>query len=122
VAQFQAEVAVAFEAFGLVINGIILANAVVSATAATAEAVQACINAVASLGVLSAGCVAATATAVSAGIAAVAAAIDLALSIASLGTAIALLVETTRLNGATHQHTCDIYDDVFDADARGGLL
>ncbi|MBV1921583.1 MAG: hypothetical protein KUG73_12970 [Pseudomonadales bacterium] len=122
VAQFQAEVAVAFEAFGLVINGIILANAVVSATAASAEAVQACINAVASLGVLSAGCVAATATAVSAGIAAVAAAIDLALSIASLGTAIALLVETTRLNGATHQHTCDIFDDVINADARGGLL
>ncbi len=122
VAQFQAEVDVALEAVGLAINAVILVNAVLSATAATSEAIQACINAVASLGVLTAGCVAATAAAVSAVIAAVAAGIDLALSVASLGTAIALLVETTRLNGATHQHTCDIFDDVIAADARGGLL
>jgi len=97
-------------------------NAVISATAAAAEAVQVCINAAAPLGVLTAGCVAATAAAVSAAVAAAVAAADLALAIASLGTAIALLVETTRLNAAAHQHTCDVFDDVINADARGGLL
>jgi hypothetical protein len=121
VQKFQADVAVALEAIATVLNGIVLVNAITDAGNGSFTTGLTCAAAVLSLGAFTPQCIAAGAATASAFVAAAVAAVDLAVSLAKLGTAIALAAETTRLRDSAYQSVCDSIDDVVAADARGGL-
>jgi hypothetical protein len=121
VQKYQADVAVALDAFSTAVAAIELVNSVFSLTAAITDATLACAAAVASLGALSAGCTVASAAAVSAGIEAAAAAVDLVLNIAGVVVAAVIASEASRLLDSANQSVCDAIDDVLAADERGGL-